>query len=77
MSLSDVFSVVTLVVGVIGLAAILWQIRSGTSDRDAEDDARAFFEEHGRWPDETPEEVLARQTVQQIPVVEPDEQGRV
>jgi hypothetical protein len=25
---------------------------SGDSDRDREDAARAFFDEHGRWPDE-------------------------
>jgi hypothetical protein len=25
---------------------------SGDVDRDREDDARAYFDEHGRWPDE-------------------------
>ncbi len=25
---------------------------SGDSDRDAEEDARRYFEQHGRWPDE-------------------------
>jgi hypothetical protein len=25
---------------------------SGDKDRDAEDEARAFFDEHGYWPDE-------------------------
>jgi hypothetical protein len=26
----------------------------GERDRDREDEARAFFDEHGYWPDETP-----------------------
>jgi hypothetical protein len=25
---------------------------SGDSDRDAEDEARAYFDRHGRWPGE-------------------------
>lgn len=28
--------------------------------RYAEDDARAFFDEHGHWPDETPADAAAR-----------------
>lgn len=27
---------------------------SGDRDRDAEDEARAFFDRHGHWPDEEP-----------------------
>jgi hypothetical protein len=27
---------------------------TGDKDRDREDEARAFFDEHGRWPDEQP-----------------------
>jgi hypothetical protein len=27
---------------------------SGDQDRDREDEARAFFDKHGRWPDEQP-----------------------
>ncbi len=31
----------------------LWRIGvSGDQDRDVEDDAREYFAEHGRWPDE-------------------------
>ena len=29
-------------------------------ERFAEDDAREFFDEHGHWPDETPEQAEAR-----------------
>ena len=40
-----------------GLSTLLlnWLYRVGVAgerDRDAEDDARAYFDEHGRWPDE-------------------------
>jgi len=74
---SDLFSVFTLLAGVVGLGYILWQIRSGTADREREDDARDFFAEHGRWPDETPEEAAARREVGAVSVAQPDEHGRV
>lgn len=33
----------------------LWRVGvSGDRDRDEEDVARAYFAEHGRWPDEQP-----------------------
>ena len=37
-------------------------IRTGHDERHDEDDARAFYDEHGRWPDETPEQAAARET---------------
>lgn len=42
-----------------GLSVLLlnWLYRvgvAGESDRDAEDRARAYFDEHGVWPDEVP-----------------------
>lgn len=33
--------------------------RNRDAERYSEDDARAFFDEHGRWPDEDPAEVEA------------------
>jgi hypothetical protein len=46
-------------------AVIGWFMRTVMrKDRDAErfaeDDARTFFDEHGHWPDETPDEAAAR-----------------
>lgn len=32
----------------------------GDTERTREDEARAFFDQHGHWPDETAEEVAAR-----------------
>ena len=38
--------------GVAGIALLVWAARSGPVERDAEDAARDFYSEHGRWPDE-------------------------
>jgi hypothetical protein len=37
---------------VAGVAALLWAAARGNRDREAEEAARAHFDEHGRWPDE-------------------------
>lgn len=37
-----------------------WVISTGHDERHTEDDARAFYDEHGRWPDETAEQAAAR-----------------
>ncbi len=44
----------------VGLAlacipAFILVVRTGHDERHDEDDARSFFDEHGRWPDEPPE----------------------
>ena len=37
----------------VGLLSLFYRVGvSGDRDRDAEDEARAYFDEHGRWPDE-------------------------
>jgi hypothetical protein len=54
--LADIYGIAITVVGLLGIGYILWVIRNGDADRYAEDDAREFFERHGHWPDETPEE---------------------
>ena len=38
----------------VGLAVLLWAALRGNDEREAEDAARAFYDEHGRWPDDTP-----------------------
>jgi hypothetical protein len=47
--------------GIIGAGASVWLLNvifrvgvQGERDRDAEDDARAYYDEHGYWPDEAP-----------------------
>jgi hypothetical protein len=47
--------------GIMGAGAAVWLLNvifrvgvSGERDRDAEDEARAYYDEHGYWPDEAP-----------------------
>ena len=57
------------VVDILSIAAAFavtgWFVRTVLAknrdeERFAEDDARTFFDEHGHWPDETPEQAAAR-----------------
>jgi hypothetical protein len=57
--LANAYAIFICVAGVAGLIWILYVMRNGDKDRDDEDDARAFFDEHGHWPDETLEEAEA------------------
>jgi hypothetical protein len=47
-------------IAVFLLNALIRMGAKGDLERTREDDARAFFAEHGHWPDETPEEIAAR-----------------
>ena len=54
---------------IVGAGLAIWLLNllirigiSGERDRDAEDEARAFFDEHGYWPDEAPDEPPAPAT---------------
>jgi len=57
--LANAYGIFICVAGVAGIIWILYVMRHGDNDRYVEDDARAFFDEHGHWPDETPEEAQA------------------
>jgi hypothetical protein len=57
--LANAYGIFICVAGVAGIIWILYVMRHGDKDRHEEDDARAFFDEHGHWPDETLEEALA------------------
>ena len=76
--MSDAFAILTLVVGAVGLFFILRALR-GFDPRRGEDDARAFYDEHGHWPDQTPAEAEAerRELARVYAVTEPDERGNV
>jgi hypothetical protein len=50
-------------VAIIAAGASVWLLNvifrvgvQGERDRDAEDEARAYYDEHGYWPDEAPPE---------------------
>jgi hypothetical protein len=44
------------IIGVLGaillIVVILWALATGRNDRDREEAARRYFDEHGHWPDE-------------------------
>jgi hypothetical protein len=51
----DVIGVVNVIAGVLGFLAIgglVWIALRGDPARVAEDDARAYFDRHGRWPED-------------------------
>jgi hypothetical protein len=75
---SNAFAIFILVIGVVGFFVIFRALR-GFDMRGAEDNARAFFDEHGHWPDQTPEEAEAeRAELRRVyHVAQPDEHGRV
>ncbi|MGH2944816.1 MAG: hypothetical protein ACRDPC_00815 [Solirubrobacteraceae bacterium] len=49
----EIWSVIAVLGGVAMVAVILWALASGRGDRDKEEAARRYFDEHGRWPDES------------------------
>jgi hypothetical protein len=52
-ALGDVYAVATGLAGAAVFFALLYVAgRSGNNDRAREHEAREFFSEHGRWPDE-------------------------
>jgi hypothetical protein len=57
--IQNLYGIFICVAGVVGIAWILWVMRHGDNDRYDEDAARVFFDEHGHWPDETPEQAEA------------------
>jgi hypothetical protein len=49
-----IWSIIGVIGGVATVAVILWFLITGRDDRDKEEDARRYFDEHGHWPDESP-----------------------
>ena len=46
---------ITVALALATIPAFVLVIRTGYPERQEEDAARAFFDEHGHWPDEPPE----------------------
>jgi hypothetical protein len=43
------------VVGGLGMCAVIFYfLITGRNDREEEEEARRYFDEHGHWPDESP-----------------------
>ncbi len=52
---APVFTVLDAALGVLALltiVALIWVTTRGDRERDDEDAARAYFDAHGRWPDD-------------------------
>ena len=47
-----IWSIIGVIGGIALIVFILWSLASGRGDRDREEAARRYYEEHGRWPDE-------------------------
>lgn len=82
--MQTVWAILTAVIGFVGSLWIIWRLRHLDGARDGEDQARAFFDLHGHWPDETLEEaeaerarILAAGTVAPPPVSRPSSDGFV
>jgi hypothetical protein len=50
--ISDILNWAMLVLVALTFAGFVWVVRRPNREREAEDAARAFFDRHGRWPDE-------------------------
>jgi hypothetical protein len=49
-----IWSIIAVLGGFATIAVILWFLITGRDDREEEEAARRYFDEHGRWPDESP-----------------------
>jgi cbb3-type cytochrome oxidase subunit 3 len=47
-----IWSIIAVLGGILLIVVILWALATGRKDRDDEEDARRFYDEHGHWPDE-------------------------
>jgi hypothetical protein len=53
------FDLITAALAIASIVWLGWMASRGFWERTAEDDARAFFDEHGHWPGEDPVAVEA------------------
>jgi hypothetical protein len=49
-----IWSIIALVGAIAVVGMIAYFIATGRDDREADEAARRYFDEHGHWPDETP-----------------------
>ena len=52
--LETIWSLIAVLGGLLVVAMILYFLVTGEKDREDEEAARRYFDEHGRWPDESP-----------------------
>ena len=49
-----IWSIIALLGAIIVVAGIAYFIAVGRNDREDDEAARRYFDEHGHWPDESP-----------------------
>jgi hypothetical protein len=49
-----IWSIIAIVGGLGMVVVITYFLVTGHGDRDREEEARRYFDEHGHWPDESP-----------------------
>ena len=47
-----VWSIIGVAGGVLMVVVIFYFLATGKGDRERDEEARRFYDEHGRWPDE-------------------------
>ena len=52
----EIFDIVSVVAAFAAVGWLIKTIFTGNDERAEEEQARAFFDEHGHWPDEDPPE---------------------
>ena len=52
MLVADIATIIATIGGIGLIGGLIYAAMSGTGDREAEEAARDYFSEHGRWPDE-------------------------
>ena len=48
-----IWSIIAVIGGLLMVVVVLYFLVTGRHDRDDEEAARRYFDEHGRWPDES------------------------
>jgi hypothetical protein len=61
-----IWSVVVLATGVLSVLAMFAYMATGHGVRGDEESARDFYDEHGHWPDQTPEEAAAERAEAEV-----------
>jgi hypothetical protein len=49
-----IWSIVALLGALLVIGMIAYFIATGRNDRERDEEARRYFDEHGHWPDEAP-----------------------
>jgi hypothetical protein len=49
-----IWSIIAILGCLVVVGMILYALLTGRDDRDKEEAARVYFDEHGHWPDEAP-----------------------